>query len=111
VPTTSSTPTSHSKHATLAFGPTSRTDKCAMRQFLKRLLRALTRPSGDDLSSGGEPKTEAQELREKIRKWERQAEEYESMGLAELARRSRESLRWYRLRLQALEDSTFRRVA
>lgn len=82
-----------------------------MRQFLTRMLRALFRPSRDDLSFAGGPKTEAQELREKIRKWERQAEEYEAMGLAELARRSRESLRWYRLRLQTLEDSTFRRVA
>jgi len=82
-----------------------------MRQFLRWMLRALFRPSGDHLSCADGPKTEAQELREKIRKWERQAEEYEVMGLAELARRSRESLRWYRLRLQNLEDPTFRRVA
>jgi len=82
-----------------------------MRQLLRRMLRALFRPSGDDLSCAGVPKTEAQELREKILKWERQAEEYEAMGLVELARRSRESLRSYRLRLQSLEDPTFRRVA
>jgi len=82
-----------------------------MRQFLERMLRSFLRPSGDEPSSAGGPKTEAQELRDKIRKWERQAEEYEAMGLAELARRSRESLQAYRLRLRSLEDPTLRRVA
>ena len=82
-----------------------------MRHFLERVLRALFGPTCDDESFAGGLKTEAQELREKIRKWERQAEEYEAMGLAELARRSRESLRWYRLRLRTLEDPVFRRVA
>lgn len=82
-----------------------------MRQFLRRMLRALLRSPADGLPSRGEPRTETQALREKILKWERQAEEYEAMGLAELARRSRESLRDYRNRLRCLEDPTFRRVA
>jgi len=82
-----------------------------MRHFLERMLRALLGPSRDEVSPAEGPMTEAQELRDKIRKWERQAEEYEAMGLAELARRSRESLQCYRFRLRTLEDSMFRRVA
>jgi hypothetical protein len=96
---------------TAAPWPSSPTREVAMRHFLERMLRALLGPSRDDESPAGGPKTEAQELRDKIRKWERQDEEYEAMGLAELARRSRESLQWYRLRLRTLEDPTFRRVA
>lgn len=57
------------------------------------------------------PKTEAEILSEKIRKWERQADEYDAMGLTELARQSRSSLEWYRRKLSALERRPFRRVA
>ena len=82
-----------------------------MRQFLKRMLRFLFRPSSDGTPCAGGTKTEVQVLREKIRKWERQADEYESMGLTQLARRSREGLVWYRRRLKVLEDPSFRRAA
>jgi len=83
-----------------------------MKELFKRIARALFGPPDDVLTSiQAGPRTEAQTLREKIRKWERQAEEYERMGLTELARRSRQSVRWYRLKLETLEDPIFRRVA
>ena len=82
-----------------------------MRQLLRRILRALFGASPLRVSHAGEARTEAQVLREKIEKWERQADEYEAMGLQELARRSRESLRWYRLKLKTLTDPSFRRAA
>lgn len=82
-----------------------------MRQFSRWMLRLLFGPPGDEVSCASEPKTEVQLLQEKIRKWERQAEEYEAMGITELARRSRESIRGYRLKLKTLQDPAFRRAA
>ncbi len=82
-----------------------------MRRFLTRILRALFSAPPDRASCAGEARTEAQVLREKIEKWERQADEYEAMGLTEFARRSRESIVWYRRKLLALENPSLRRVA
>jgi hypothetical protein len=82
-----------------------------MRHLLKRILRFLLGPSRIESPFAAGPRTEAQVLREKIEKWERQADEYEAMGLQELARRSRESIRWYRLKLKTLTDPSFRRAA
>lgn len=82
-----------------------------MTGLLRRILRTLFGAPADRASRPGEPKTEAQVLREKIRKWERQADEYEAMGLTDLARRSREGLVWYRRELKLLEDPFLRRVA
>lgn len=79
--------------------------------LLKRILRALFGAPPERASRACEAKTEAEVLREKIEKWERQADEYESMGFTELARRSRDSIVWYRRRLKLLEDPSFRRVA
>lgn len=79
-----------------------------MRHFLKRMLRALFGPPGGHPPSRAGPATKARELHDKIRKWERQAEEYEARGLTELVRRSRESLG----RLPTLDrPTTPRRVA
>ena len=82
-----------------------------MSRFLKRLFHALFGRQGDPGSHADPPRTEAEELRQKIRKWRLQAEEYETMGLTELARRSRESLVGYRRRLMALENPPSRRSA
>ena len=89
------------------------TREAAMREILRRMLRILFGPlgDGDDVPCAGIPKTEVHILQEKIRKWERQGDEYEAMGLTELARRSRQSVRWYRLRLKTLADPRFRRAA
>lgn len=80
-----------------------------MKRFLQRILHAIFGAPPDRASCAGEAKTETQVLREKIEKWERQADEYEAMGLMELARRSRESIQWYRLRLKALTDPSLRK--
>ncbi len=75
------------------------------------MLRLFFGPPGGDVPFAGGTKSRAQVLQEKIRKWESQAEEYEAMGLAEFARRSRETAHWYRQELQLLVDPTLRRVA
>jgi hypothetical protein len=82
-----------------------------MRRFLKLMLRIFFGPPGGGVPCAGGTESKAQVLQEKIRKWEGQAEEYEAMGLAEFARRSRETAHWYRLQLKLLADPTFRRVA
>ncbi len=75
------------------------------------MMRLLFGPPRDAVLYAGAAKSKVQVLQEKIRKWESQAEEYEAMGLAEFARRSRETAHWYRLELQMLADPTLRRVA
>lgn len=82
-----------------------------MRQFLSRMLGILFGPPVEDVPCAGGAKTEAQILQEKIRKWERQADQYEALGLTELARRSRESIAWCRLKLKVMEDPRFRRAS
>lgn len=80
-------------------------------KLLIRMLRFLFRPTDDAAVRAGEPESEAQKLRELIRKWEIQATEYERFGFETLARDLRESIRWHRLKLKTLTDPGFRRVA
>lgn len=88
-----------------------RTSEGAMRQLLKRMLRLLFKSRADAHPRDRRSRTEVQALREKIEKWERQANEYEAMGLTELAQRSRESIVWYRRKLMAMENPFSRHAA
>ena len=54
-----------------------------MSPTLRRILRVFLGPS-DDPSAARKALTETEALREKVRKWELQAQEYEAMGLFEL---------------------------